>query len=361
MVALKDIINLSKITGAKVAVGVSGGADSLALVLLLDELLRPQGRQVIALTVDHGLREESATEAAYVAKLMAEHEIEHHILEWQGEKPSTGIEEAARDVRYALLKGWCQANGVEILCVAHHQQDQAETFLMRLQRGSGVTGLCGMAEVNELDGVSIVRPLLNISSECLKSYLQQRNISWVEDPSNQSEDFLRCRVRKLLPVMEDMVGISSKRIADTMRVLSRTKDYVAQQRDNFIQANVTWWEDVAVCLPVKALQNEHEEIVYQVIRALIRKVGGNQYTARSDDVERLIGRMFGDFRGATLGHCEIFICRGKIWIIPELKLKAQLPKKIWKNFTDCFPAYQRVDLPYKLRAVLVKTKMSIEF
>ena len=185
MTNLKDIINLSKITGAKVAVGVSGGADSLALVLLLDELLRPQGRQVIALTVDHGLREESATEAAYVAKLMAEHEIEHHILVWQGEKPSTGIEEAARDARYALLRGWCQANGVEILCVAHHQQDQAETFLMRLQRGSGVTGLCGMAEVNELDGVSIVRPLLNISSECLKNYLQLRNISWVEDPERR--------------------------------------------------------------------------------------------------------------------------------------------------------------------------------
>ena len=159
MTNLKNIINISHITGDRVAVGVSGGADSLALVFLLDEILRPQGRRVIALTVDHGLREESSAEADYVSQLMAKYGIEHHILVWQGKKPSTGIEEAAREARYALLCGWCQAHEVETLCVAHHQQDQAETFLIRLQRGSGLTGLCGMSELSRRDGLKIVRQI----------------------------------------------------------------------------------------------------------------------------------------------------------------------------------------------------------
>ena len=153
MTNLKDIINLSEITGDVVAVGVSGGADSLALLLLMDELLRPLGRRVAALTVDHGLRKESRAEAEYVAGVAAARGIEHHILTWQGDKPRSGVEEAARTARYALLCSWCHEHGVETLCMAHHQQDQAETFLIRLQRGSGLTGLCGMAAVSRLNGL----------------------------------------------------------------------------------------------------------------------------------------------------------------------------------------------------------------
>lgn len=121
MTNLKDIINLSEITGDVVAVGVSGGADSLALLLLMDELLRPLGRRVAALTVDHGLRKESRAEAEYVAGVAAARGIEHHILTWQGDKPRSGVEEAARTARYALLCSWCHEHGVETLCMAHHQ------------------------------------------------------------------------------------------------------------------------------------------------------------------------------------------------------------------------------------------------
>ncbi len=361
MTNLKNIINISHITGDRVAVGVSGGADSLALVFLLDEILRPQGRRVIALTVDHGLREESSAEADYVSQLMAKYGIEHHILVWQGKKPSTGIEEAAREARYALLCGWCQAHEVETLCVAHHQQDQAETFLIRLQRGSGLTGLCGMSELSRRDGLKIVRPLLDVFSDDLRAYLSQRHIDWVEDPTNQSEDFLRCRMRKFLPIMEEMTGISAQRIVDTMRILARSNEYIVQQRDAFIQNNVVWWDEVAVSLPISVLTAVHDELIHQVLRILIKQVGGNPYTPRSEDIERLALRLKGDFHGATLGHCDVFISRRKLWIIPELRLKKQLSKTLWKKFTECFPAYQNVDLPYKLRAVLVKNKMSIEF
>ena len=116
-----------------IAAGVSGGADSMALVLGLHKLLSAQNKRVVALTVDHGLRAESAQEAAYVAQVMARFGIEHHILVWQGDKPQRGVEEAARAARYALLEEWCLAHHVKTLAVAHHALDQAETFFLRLQ------------------------------------------------------------------------------------------------------------------------------------------------------------------------------------------------------------------------------------
>ena len=363
MADLKDIIHLSNITGERVAVGVSGGADSLALVLLLDELLQVRGQRVVALTVDHGLRQESRQEAEYVASLMAERGIEHHILTWKGDKPHTGVEEMARLVRYRLLREWCEANSVETLCVAHHLQDQAETFLIRLQRGSGLTGLCGMAEVSFLENLKLVRPLLHISPEALKAYLREKGIHWVEDPSNQSDDFLRCRIRKFLPTFEEVVGISAQRLVDTMQVLARSKDYIQQQVEKFEQANVTFYEQCGACVSLKELSHQHEEIIYQVLRQLIKNIGGKHYVARAEDVERLASRIFDDkmFRGATLGQCEIFVSRGKLWFIQELKEKRQLPKKVWSDFIKLFPEYQKMRLPYKLRVVLVKNKMPIEF
>lgn len=366
MTNLKDIINLSEITGDVVAVGVSGGADSLALLLLMDELLWPLGRRVAALTVDHGLRKESRAEAEYVAGVAAARGIEHHILTWKGDKPRSGVEEAARTARYALLCSWCHEHGVETLCMAHHQQDQAETFLIRLQRGSGLTGLCGMAAVSRLNGLKIVRPLLEVPAERLKQYLHMQKVQWVDDPSNQSDDFLRCRVRKLLPLMEEMAGITTGRIAGTMRVLSRSRDYICRQTEIFIQNNVLYWEGAGVSLGLRGLREEHEEIVYQVLRQLIKEIGQRPYTPRAEDVERLMRRLLSPavgeaFRGATLGNCEIFTSKGKVWIIPELKLKRRMPRNVWADFIRIFPEYARQELPYKLRVALVKNKMPIEF
>ena len=118
------------------AVAVSGGADSLALVLMMQEELAPLGKKIVALTVDHKLRGESTEEALYVGRIMKAYQIEHHILTWNGEKPKNGIEEAAREARYNLLVDWCQQKKISVLAIAHQALDQAETFFMRLQRGS---------------------------------------------------------------------------------------------------------------------------------------------------------------------------------------------------------------------------------
>ena len=382
-----DFLKKHHIEDTVIAVGVSGGADSLALVLWLDECLRPLNKKVIALTVDHGLRLESGDEAKYVHQLMVKRGIEHHVLVWQGEKPITGIEEAARLARYQLLSDWCIAHQVRCLCVAHHQLDQAETFMIRLQRGSGLNGLCGMQEVSELYGLKILRPFLNVPPQALKDYLRRKKINWVEDSSNECEDFLRVRVRKFLPKMESVLGITPQRIVDTMAVLKRSRDYIQYQVAKFIKQHVHVWDGVAVSLPLSVLAQQHEEIIYNVLATLIKQVGQSQYTARSEDVERLarevLTEKFGgleywtvklnvlhdvktnlltsNFKGATLGHCEIFIFQNKLWIVPELKLKKRLPKKVWEVFVLQNPNYQKLKLPYKLRVALVKTKMNVEF
>ena len=170
--------------GSSWAVGVSGGADSLALIFLLSDWAKQYGIELTALTVQHGLRPEAEDEAQYVAQLMQKNNIKHQILYWQGDKPTSGIENAARNARYDLMHEWCCEQGIKSLLIAHHKRDQAETFLMRLQRGSGVDGLAAMAPISKWRELFVVRPLLGVNPEDLREYLQQKDIAWVEDSSN---------------------------------------------------------------------------------------------------------------------------------------------------------------------------------
>lgn len=350
-----EFLHKHHITDKKLAVGVSGGADSLALVLQMQEELVPHGYEIVALTVNHGLRPESLEEAEYVADLMKKFGIGHHILTWEGDKPQSGIEEAARIVRYNLLKAKCLEYNIRSLFIAHHQQDQAETFLMRLQRGSGVDGLCGMAEVSTNGELNILRPFLNCRREEMKIYLQAKGVHWVEDSSNESEEYLRVRVRHFLPLLEEKLGITPRRIVDTMEVLARTRSYFEEQTAKFIKNHVKFWDKAGVSVAVKILKDLHPEMLYRVLNRLLKKIGGRPYTAESEEILRLSERLFkADFKSCTLADCEILASAGKIWIIPEAKEKTVIPKKVWEDFTDLHPQYKKIKIPYKLRLSLLK-------
>src|SRR5205823_283329 len=143
-----------------VVVAVSGGPDSLALVILADRWARQRGGVAWALTVDHRLRPESGEEARLVGEWLAARSIAHRVVHWTGAKPASGIQEAARAARYDLLAGWCRSHGCLHLLTAHHREDQAETYLMRRRAGSGLDGLAGMSAMRELPGLRLVRPLL---------------------------------------------------------------------------------------------------------------------------------------------------------------------------------------------------------
>ena len=335
------------------AVGVSGGADSLALVFLLQEWAKEKQADFTALTVQHGLRPEAEAEAQYVARLMKAHGIKHHILYWKGEKPVSGVESAARTARYELMYDWCRQNGVGALLIAHHKRDQAETFLMRLQRGSGVDDLSAMAPVSKWKNLYVVRPLLQTDPECLRAYLEGRKISWVEDASNDCDDFLRVKIRKMLPALEADIGLSRERLCNTALEMARVRDYLEKQTAEFVATEAGFAGNCGVSLKPEALGKLHEEIGLRVLSALLKKVGGKIYPPCLEEVERLWEAVRKpDFRGRTLGDCEIFLFRKKIWIIRELKNTEKLPRKEWENFVALHPEYAKSELPYKLRRVL---------
>lgn len=186
---------------AAVVLAVSGGPDSLALMWLAARWRRARrrGPELVAVTVDHGLRPEAAREAREVKRRAADWGILHRTVRWRGEKPATGLPAAARAARYALLGQAARRHGAAAVVTAHTQDDQAETVLMRLLRGSGLGGLGGMAEVSTRDGVTLLRPLLGIGKSRLIATLRRAGIGYADDPTNSDPHYTRARLRTLMP------------------------------------------------------------------------------------------------------------------------------------------------------------------
>lgn len=179
----------------ELAVALSGGPDSTCLLRLADGWARARSGRVVALTVDHGLRVDSAAEAARVGRDCAALGIRHVILAWTGAKPARAVQERARVARHALLEEWCRAAGILHLLLGHHADDQDETIAMRAARRSGSLGLAGMAAISERRHLRLLRPLLAVRADRIKAWLTERGIGWIDDPSNRDPRFLRARMR----------------------------------------------------------------------------------------------------------------------------------------------------------------------
>src|SRR5712664_1732190 len=181
----------------------SGGPDSIALMWLAvrwrSTLAR--GPRLIAVTVDHGLRAEAAAEAREVKRLARTLDLPHRTMRWTGEKPKTGLPAAARTARYRLLAQAARASGATHILTAHTRDDQAETLLMRLLRGSGINGLAAMARESERDGVLLARPFLHVSKSQLVATLKKAKIGFADDPTNRDTSFTRPRLRAIMPVL----------------------------------------------------------------------------------------------------------------------------------------------------------------
>lgn len=182
---------------------VSGGPDSVALMWLAARWQRSlaRGPQLTVVTVDHGLRPEAAREAREVKRLAAELGLPHRTLRWRGAKPKAGLPAAAREARYRLLAEAARAAGASHVLTAHTRDDQAETLLMRLLRGSGLAGLSAMAPLSARDGIVLARPLLDVPKSQLIATLRRARIGFAEDPTNRDTAFTRPRLRALLPLL----------------------------------------------------------------------------------------------------------------------------------------------------------------
>lgn len=205
-----------------VVLAVSGGPDSVALLWLAARWRRglKRGPRLIAVTVDHGLRKEAAAEARDVKRLARTLGIEHRTLRWTGAKSKTGVPAAAREARYRLLAKAARASGATHVATAHTQDDQAETLLMRLLRGSGVAGLSAMAGESEREGVRLSRPLLDVSKAELTATLEAAGIAFADDPTNRDPAFTRPRLRALMPVLAKE-GADAKTLARLALRLAR--------------------------------------------------------------------------------------------------------------------------------------------
>ncbi len=350
----QEFLEKHNIKDKKIAVGVSGGADSLATLLMAAEELSPKGYQIIALTVDHGLRPCSHDEADYVKKTAQKFGIEHHTLLWQGQKPKTGIEEAARSARYALIEDWCKKNDVHYLMTAHHLYDQAETFLMRLYRGSGLDGLCGMKEVSTYGKIFILRPFLQTNPQVMKDYLQKKNIRWIEDESNNDESLLRVKIRHFLPELAEKTGIFPLKIAQTMEKLQISRQYFENKVQNLIDNNFKCFSKCVYVCSYDFFVHQDDEIRYRLTAFLLKQTGNLSYPPEAEKTLRLIEKINSDtFKSATLGHCRIVRLKNNLWFCREIKAPAATQKKDWRAYLDAHPNLKKKHLPAAARQALL--------
>jgi tRNA(Ile)-lysidine synthase len=182
-----------------IAVATSGGADSMALLLLANEWSISKNGRIISLTVNHRLRPEADDETNQVSNWCAQHGIEHYTLYWEHDFTITSsVQESARNARYKLMTDWCVENNILHLLLAHHLEDQVETLFFRLARGSNMDGLSAMAAQTIISGVRLIRPFLQINKSRLIETLKFKDQKWIEDPSNLNSQYTRVHIRKQL-------------------------------------------------------------------------------------------------------------------------------------------------------------------
>ncbi len=291
-----------------IAVAVSGGSDSMALVLLAARWAGAQGGRATALIVDHGLRPGSAAEARRVAGWLDRHGIDRRVLRWRGEKPASGIQAAAREARYGLMTAWCRRHGVLHLLVGHHLEDQAETFVLRLDRGSGLDGLAAMPALAETPWVRVLRPLLGASRADLREFLAAEGQDWIEDPSNRDDAFARVRVRRALSELDEArAGDESvaRRLAGTASRLGRARHALERDTARLLARTVTIYPTGHATVDSAAIARAPADIGLRALSRIVTCIGGGAYAPRRERLERLHARMAdgGLKRGATLGGC----------------------------------------------------------
>jgi tRNA(Ile)-lysidine synthase len=280
------------------AVGVSGGPDSLALTLLLAEWAQSRGGHLDALTVDHRLRADSTAEAAQVGRWLAHLAgVTHHILPWTEAKPESGIQAAARAARYRLLAAHCRDRAILHLCIAHHRDDQHETHRLRAGHGSGAIGLAGMSFLRPLDGVRLLRPLLGVAKGELVALLEARGQAWISDPSNTNLAFERVRLRESAAPETAQAGATLHRLglerqrreAEAARILAAS-----------LTVHPSGWAEL------DAGDLAEVEAASLAFGGLLQSIGGNDYPVADERRREALVRIKTEgAAGFTLGGCHL--------------------------------------------------------
>ncbi|HEV2161745.1 MAG TPA: tRNA lysidine(34) synthetase TilS [Stellaceae bacterium] len=304
-------------TAPHLAVACSGGGDSMALAMLADRWARAQGGTVTALIVDHRLRPESTNEAAGVGRALAALGVAHQILVCGSAPPPGNLEDAARRARYRLLESWCADAGVLHLLTAHHRDDQAETLLMRLARGSGLDGLAGIAPVGIRRTCRVLRPLLTIPPERLRATVRERGVTPIEDPMNRDPAFQRVRLRAARTFLAEE-GLSAERLAATAARLARARGALETMVTATLACAVALDPLGYARLDAAAIKAAPAEVGLRALAAVLATVSGADYPVRLEQLERLYGSLPADIGGGrTLGGCQLVAKTGHLLICRE--------------------------------------------
>ncbi|MBL9051791.1 MAG: tRNA lysidine(34) synthetase TilS [Tabrizicola sp.] len=288
-----------------IGVALSGGGDSTALL----HLCLAVGLRVEAVTVDHGLRPESAAEAAGVAADCAALGVGHETRLWRHGPLGGNLMDAARRARLGLIADWARSRGIGVVALGHTRDDQAETVLMGLARAAGLAGLSGMRPEWHEAELRFCRPLLQAGREELRQWLRSRGVRWIDDPTNENDRYARVRARKALETLAPL-GITAERLAQVAGHLAQVQSALAVQVSEAARQFVT---EVSGALRLDAgLCDAPQEIRRQVMSAALVWLAGTDYAPRAPGIERMLAALAtgGD---ATLAGCRLR--RG--WLVRE--------------------------------------------
>ncbi|MCR9071751.1 MAG: tRNA lysidine(34) synthetase TilS [Alphaproteobacteria bacterium] len=321
---------------ALVAVAVSGGPDSTALLHVADRWARRRGRRLLVLTVDHGLRAGSAAESASMAALARALGHEHRTLHWQGYKPSAGLQAAAREARMGLLASACLSAGAGTLMLAHHLEDQAETVLHRIDRDTGPEGLAAMASETWRLGVRLVRPFLTVPKGRLLDTCRAAGLSYSEDPSNDDPRFNRVRLRRMRADL-DAVGVT----VDRLTRLAAAMGIARRRMDAEVRAWLAAHGRIHGCGTLRfdraALIKAPGPLVDAVLRRAFRIAAGDGYPPRTAALAALADWIASAASGGrrTLGGCLFEICGETVAVMREAAACAS-PRTVEAGGTLCW-------------------------
>lgn len=307
-----------------VVLAVSGGPDSLALMWLAVRWRKAlsAGPKLMAVTVDHGLRPEAAREARDVKQLAASLGIEHRTLRWRDPKPKTGLPAAAREARYRLLMRAARDCGASHVFTAHTQDDQAETFIMRMSRGSGIAGLAAMARETVRDGIILARPLLDVSKAQLIASLTKAGIEFADDPTNHDPRFTRPRLRALMPALA-AEGADSRSLSRLTARLARANAALEAMTDG-AERYLKSMNGPEAGVDFAAFAAMSDEIRVRLLLRAINRMG-HEGPAELGKIETLLQAMDDAVRGKTrqkggirfkqtLAGAVISVARGRVHV-----------------------------------------------
>ncbi len=286
----------------RIGLAVSGGGDSMAMLWLIAPRARELGIEVAVATVDHGLRAESADEARWVGEVCEGLGLPHRVLRWDGWDGRGNLQAEARNARHGLLAAWARGAALDAILLGHTHDDQAETFVMRLARGSGVDGLAPIRAAWRDGDVRWLRPLLDLRRGDLREFLRRNGRPWIEDPSNEDGRFARVRARAALAALEPL-GIGVERIGTTAvrmgwasealaRYAAEAAESAAVARGGEVRLDV----DLLIQLPY--------ETQMRLTSAAIRWVSSTPYRPRLGALQQaMAGAVLGrrTLQGAILG------------------------------------------------------------